>query len=120
MQLVRPTTTSEPALLDEGKFRFGVLYPADPQRRRIVTVDRDALLRGLEFDADAVRLQLQLPATGTANLLVDEIPVRSYAAADNGWKFVNGRPWRGRRIRLALVEAEASAVPQAQIVRCGL
>ncbi len=120
MQLVRPTTTSEPALLDEGKFRFGVLYPADPQRRRIVTVDRDALLRGLEFDADAVRLQLQLPATGTANLLVDEMPVRSYAAADNGWKFVNGRPWRGRRIRLALVEAEASAVPQAQIVRCGL
>lgn len=118
LQLVRPAQAPAPAVLRDEDFPFGVLYPNDPVRRRILTGDRDRLLAGLDWQADGVRLQLQLPAQASADLLADGEPWLRFTAADNGWQCRDARALRGRRLQLQLHGCGADAVPQAQIVVC--
>lgn len=114
--LVRPTAATAPATLREQDFTFGVLYPDDPARRRVLTGDRDRLLAGLDWQADVLRLQLQLGAGATAELRVDGELQRRFDEGANGWQYLDARAFRGHRLQLQLHDAEAAAVPQAQIV----
>lgn len=119
-QVVRPANAPVPPILRDDDFTFGVLYPNDPARRRVLTGDRDQLLAGLDWQADGVRLQLQLPEVGTAELRVDGEVRHRFTAADKGWQCRDARTWRGHRVQLLLTGADPTAVPQAQIVDCSL
>jgi hypothetical protein len=116
--LVRPRASQVPEFLTPDDFPYGVLYPNDPQRRRLLTGDRDRLLAGLDWQADTLRLKLDLPPDGApVELLVDGAVRERFTAAQNGWQCRDARAFRGQRVQLRLPPGMAtSAVPQAHCI----
>lgn len=115
-QLVRPARTAAPDPLSLASPGFGVLFPNDPARRRVLTGDRDRLLAGIPaFGGDVVRLKLDLPEGARAELHGAEVPF-VFTAADNGWRALDLRRARGRFVQLRVQGAGPEAVPQAQLV----
>lgn len=113
--VVRPLATAQPAWLDTVEFPFGVMYPNDPARRRLATGDRDRLCAGLEWQADVLRLQLQLPEGAEVELQAGDWR-RRFTAADRGWQCLDARAWRGQRVQLRVAPELLAGVPQAQII----
>ncbi len=118
--VVRPRDTDGPAFLDEDDFPCGILHPNDPVRRRTVTRDRDALLRGTALDADVLRVRLDAQEAGGPVALVagDGTVLHSFAPGSDGWQFVDVRSHRGKRVVLQAPPGAdpARAVPMAQLV----
>lgn len=118
--IVRPRDTEGPAFLGEDDFPCGLLHPNDPLQRRWVTRDRDALLRGIELQADVLRVQLEAGRTGGAVELVDEAGavLLAFSAGASGWHCLDVRSHRGKRVRLRLPPGQDAGrvVPQAQLV----
>lgn len=113
--VVRPLATEQPAWLAQVDFPFGIVYPNDPARRRIATGDRDRLCAGLEWQADVLRLQLELPAGAEVALQAGSKRLR-FTAADRGWQCLDARSWRGQQVQLLVAPELLNAVPQAQIL----
>jgi hypothetical protein len=120
--LLRPRDTEGPAFLTPSDFPCGLLYPNDPGRRQWVTRDRDALLRGIELQADVLRLQLDGQLAGGPVELVDAagVVLHTLAAAGQGWHWLDVRAHRGKHVVLRVPAGidldPARAVPQAQLV----
>ncbi len=115
-QVVRPARTGAPDPLPREALGFGVLFPNDPERRRVLTGDRDLLLAGVPaWRGDVVRLQLALPSGARAELHAGGVTT-VFTAADNGFRAVDLRRARGTPVQLRLQGAGPEAVPQAQCV----
>ncbi|MEY3162216.1 MAG: hypothetical protein RIT25_2207, partial [Planctomycetota bacterium] len=98
----------------------GLLHPNDPQQRRWVTRDRDALLRGIVLDADVLRVQVDGEQAGGAVELVtvDGAVLHTLAPDRGGWHWLDVRAHRGKQVMLRVPTGAdpARAVPQAQLV----
>ena len=118
--IVRPRDTEGPAFLGEDDFPCGLLHPNDPQQRRWVTRDRDALLRGIVLDADVLRVQVDGEHAGGAVELVtvDGAVLHTLAPDRGGWHWIDVRAHRGKQVMLRVPTGAdpARALPQAQFV----
>jgi hypothetical protein len=99
-----------------------LLHPNDPQQRVAVARDPAALLRGIELQADVLRLQLDGPLAGGPVELVDAagVVLHTLPAAGRGWHWLDVRAHRGKHVALRIPAGidldPVRAVPQAQLV----
>ena len=116
--VVRPRTSPAAAFLDVDDFPCGMLYPNDPARRRVVTRDRDRLVRGEAVAADIVRLWLALPDTAPPlELRADDEVVARFDGGTRGLHNVDVSAYRGARLSLHHADDDpARVVEQAHLV----